>query len=89
MHVDFKVTTWERVEIPAKDEAEIMAAIADGRITSANQIFELFPSDDLMCDKLDDVDVQMTPEENGGYSTIEVLEGRELLWHNGTKSENN
>jgi len=88
MHVDFKVTTWERVEIPAEHEAEIMEAISNGKITSANDIFEQFPSDELTCDKLDDVDEQMTPEENGGCNTIEAFDGRELLWGNGDDSEN-
>ena len=85
MHVDFKVKTWERVEIQEKYKDAVLKAIESGKITSANDIFEQFPSDDLSCNKLDDVDEQMSPTENGGCSTIEVFEenGKDDIWSNG------
>jgi hypothetical protein len=79
MHIDFKITTWERVEIPKGMEREIFSKIEDGTISSANGLFSFTPTDgsgylDLTCEKLEDTDEQMTPEENGGCSTIEVWE---------------
>ena len=72
MHVDFKITTWERVEVPKEHEEEILSKIKDGTITSANDMFDHL--DDITCEKLTDVDEQMTPQENGGCSTVEVWE---------------
>lgn len=92
MHIDFKVTTWERVEIPEGKEKEVLSKIKDGSISSGNDLFDLFNDDgNLTCDKLDDTDEPMTPEENGGSSTMEVweqvtLEGNkpmECTWNNG------
>ena len=79
MHVDFKTTIWERVEIPKEHEEEILEKIKDGTITSANTLFNYQPKDgkgylDLDCEKLGDTSEQMTVEENGGCSTIEVWE---------------
>jgi hypothetical protein len=78
MKVDFKITTWERVEIPEENKDEVFAKIKDGTITSANDLFDLTLENgkqmDLSCNKLIDVDEQMTVEENGGCSTIEVLD---------------
>lgn len=85
MHVDFKITTWERVEIPENHEGEILEAIKSGKVKTANDIFDQFPSLDISCNKIHDVDEQMTPEENGGSSTIEVFEenGADDIWSNG------
>ena len=85
MHVDFKITTWERVEIPEDNKAEVLEAIKSGKVSTANDIFDQFPNLDISCNKMDDVDEQMSPEENGGSSTIEVFEekGADDIWSNG------
>ena len=81
MYVDFKVTSWERVEIPEGKEAEFKALIESGEITSAEIMFQT--DEDLYCEKLHDTDEQMIPEDNGGCSTIDVLdEDGETIWKN-------
>jgi len=98
MHIDFKISTWERVEIPEEYEEEIRAKIKDGSITSANQVFNYETGDgiiaDLQCNKLDDTDEQLSVEENGGNSTIEVWEKTSLRtapmlcsWRNGNEDD--
>ena len=81
MKVDFKITTWESVEVPKEMEREVLTKLESGEITSANDLCEL-----LGCssEKIHDVDEQMTPEENEGSSTIEVQENGEYIFHNGT-----
>jgi hypothetical protein len=86
MEFDFKITTWERVKVSKKQEEKVLQAIKDGKVNSANDIFNLLGEEGDMnvdCQKLDNVEEQMTVEENGGNSTIEVREGGEYLYHNG------
>jgi hypothetical protein len=86
MEFDFKITTWERVKVSKEQEEKVLQAIKDGKVNSANDIFNLLGEEGDMnvdCQKLDNVEEQMTVEENGGNSTIEVREGGEYLYHNG------
>jgi hypothetical protein len=82
MHVDFKVTSWERVEIPKEHEEKVLSNIKKGLITSANDLFSLQVNEgeymELNYNKLDDTDSQMSVKENGGSSTIEVWENDSL-----------
>jgi len=93
MHVDFKITTWERVEVPEEHEAEIKAKIEDGTITSASDMFDHL--ENIECEKLTDVDEQMEIEENGFCSTIEVWEadtengGMKRTFGNGHEDKDN
>jgi len=70
MYIDFKITTWERVEIPQELEAVVKNELAQGNITSAIDLFDL--DDSMKCEKLPDFDEPMSPEENGGQPTIEA-----------------
>jgi len=81
MKFDFKITTWERVTVDPKHEKKILKLIKSGNIKSANDVFTYIS--DAECYKLDDVDVQMTVEENGGEATIDVLEDGESIYSNG------
>jgi hypothetical protein len=80
MEFDFKVTIWERVTVPEKDEQRVLEAIKSGKVTSAEDIFQMGIAAD--CDKQHDTDEQMTPQENGGCSTIEVMEDGETIFDN-------
>ena len=83
MKVDFKITTWERVEIPEEYKDEVLAKLEDGTITSASDLFNFVPSDgkqmDLDCNQIEGTDEQMSVSENGGCSTIEVLDDSEFV----------
>lgn len=77
MHVDFKITTWERVEFDEEHNEAVRQAVIDGKITSANELIDFLADrgdGNFTCEKLTDVDEQMTVEENGGCSTVEVWE---------------
>lgn len=76
MHIDFKITTWERVEVEEEFQEAVREAVKSGKINSADELFDFITElgGDPRCDKLDDVDEQMTPEENGGASTVEMFE---------------
>ena len=76
MDFDFKVTTWERVTVANKeDEQKVLEAIKNGIVTSSNDIFDLFyDSSNISCEIIDDTTTKMTIEENGGSSTIEVID---------------
>ena len=81
MDSDFKVTTWERVSVDPEHEEQLLRLIKEGEITSANDVFAYkFGAE---CNKLDDTDEQLTPEENGGASTIEVIgnKGQTVYWN--------
>jgi hypothetical protein len=81
MDFDFKVTTWKRVTVSEEHEQQVLDAIKGGSVTCANDIFGIVSS--VECKKLDDTDEPLTPEENGGSSTIEVLEGGDTIFTNG------
>lgn len=90
MHIDFKVTCWERVEIPKEHEEKVKQALKEGKINSANDVFNLDYDMSLDCDMLLDTSEQLSIEENGGYSTVEVweqvkapTEPMEITWKNG------
>jgi hypothetical protein len=71
-HVDFKITTWERVSVPDDQLESIIEQIKSGEITN---------SSDLICEcedatfegTIDDTQEQMTPSENDGQCTIDVF----------------
>lgn len=78
MHVDFKVTTWERHtldtdELSEEDINEIKRKIKEGIITNGNDLIEEVGSSHG-CETLYDVEEQMTVKANGGAATIELFE---------------
>ena len=92
MHVDFKVTTWERVEIPEEHKEKVKQAIKNGKVESANDLFNLDLEMQLDCEMLQDTSEQLTVDENKGCSTIEIWENDSLdgnrnpmkmTWQNG------
>jgi hypothetical protein len=86
MHVDFKITTWERVEFDEEHNEAVKKAIENGEITSAEDLFNFLADRgdaNVDLERLEDVDEQMSVEENDGCSTVQVWEGDELIWENG------
>ena len=86
MHIDFKITTWERIELPESEKEQILDKVKKGEFTSALDISnDIFGEHDVECNHMIEVDEQMTVEENGGQSTIEAFEGNDLIWNNQPK----
>lgn len=87
MDFDFKITTWERVNVPKEQEGIVLEAIKSGRITSSNDLHDFLAEEgyeiDTECSVIAEVEEQMTIEENGGSSTIEVLDEGKPIYQNG------
>lgn len=85
MHIDFKITTWERVEIPPELEEVVTAKIKASVITCSNDIWDILNGDDCNCDIIDGTSQQMSLKENEGFATIEIFEnnGDDPLYKNG------
>lgn len=90
MYIDFKITNWERINIPKGYESKVKELIEKGYITCGDDLYEWFSDNDekaylnLFCQDLD-CNTQMTLEENGGESTIEAYENGELFYENAKK----
>jgi|19_taG_2_1085344.scaffolds.fasta_scaffold00052_49 hypothetical protein len=87
MYIDFKITTWERVEIPPEREKEVLTKLKSGEIECSNDLWSMDMNMDLTYETLDDTSVQMTPKENLSSPTIEVFKerGSDPLWDNWIK----
>lgn len=74
MYVDFKITCWERVTIPEDRKEEIEGKIKDGTIETANDLVEYLDEDGVYEGMVEETEATMTPEDNDGFSTIEMGE---------------
>jgi len=87
MKFQFKITTWEQVTVSKEAEEEVLQAIKDGKINSSCDIFDFLADKGDMnveLEKLDEVDEQMTVEENCDCSTIKVLDEKaKVIFGNG------
>jgi len=88
MKFDFKITTWERVEVPTDLEELVCGAIKDDKIDSSNSLHDFLSENGHNVDTeysiIQEVEEQMSVEENGGSSTIEVLgDDGNNIWKNG------
>ena len=88
MKFDFKITTWERVEVPTHLEDLVCDAIKKGVVDSSNSLHDFLSENghdvDTEYSIIQEVEEQMSVEENGGSSTIEVLgDDGNNIWQNG------
>jgi hypothetical protein len=85
MHVDFKITKWERIEIPSESEAEVEKGIKEGKLRTSTDVWNILSVGEANLEELDDTTVQMSVKENEGASTIELFEerGQDPIWSNG------
>lgn len=91
MHVDFKITVWERVDVPEQFKELVTEKLQDGTIQNANDLIELMSGDSCSSEQLVDTCEQLTPSENTHNATIELwdrVEGPEnkdplkITWDN-------
>ena len=73
MQIDFKITTWERITIPQELEQEVIKAIQNEEISSADDLIEMFGDECFNEGILSDVSQQMSIEENDHNATIEII----------------
>ncbi|MEI9808321.1 MAG: hypothetical protein WDO16_10890 [Bacteroidota bacterium] len=76
-YIDVKVTVWNRLHFA--DESN-MAGIID--IINENGLTEAIDNKlgFLETETIYDTEEQLTPEDNGNASTIEVYANREMIW---------
>lgn len=88
MEFKFKTTIWEDVKTDNSiDENRILAALKEGKVTCAEDIYQLKTVDQLLlsCETIDNTSEQMSVEENDNQPTIEVYENGKLIWDNTPK----
>lgn len=86
MYLDFKVTSWERLYIPEELSRQVEEKLKSGEIQTANDAIELFEDRGVYYEgHIAEVEEQMTVEENGGSSTIELIgsNGGDPIFKNG------
>ena len=87
MKIHFKIQTWEIVTIPDDKLKDTIAGIQSGRIKDSQDLYEDLNRDEQINDYDRqynfESDEQLTPEDNEGYSTIEVYDeyGYLLYWN--------
>lgn len=84
MKVDFKITTWERIQFDDSHNEAVKQALINGEINSGDDLIAFLESrkGDFSQETLFDCSEQMTTQENDNQSTIELLEGAEVIWNN-------
>ena len=90
MYIDFKITNWERIEIPEHLKDKVLTALKDKKIQTAWDIHEFIhygEKEELTFECLE-CSEYMTPKENGGQSTIEAYINEEEVFNNSDKKIN-
>ena len=90
MHIDFKVTIWERICVPKPLQQKVKELIKKGHFKSADDLYHWL--DDINDDEeqkeifknemLFDTTEQLTPEENNGEPTIEAFIDDNIVYEN-------
>lgn len=87
MKVGFKQTIWQDFDIPEELEDEVREKIKSGEISSSDELHEFLENKDGLpeYEYSFDTATDMTVEQNGGGSTIELKEDGSIHpdWENG------
>lgn len=76
MLVDFKVAYWERIFVPDMYQDEVIEKIKRGEIKTVNDLLHQYGDEGAFLDSQFGHE-QLTPEEQDGYSTIDILDDDE------------
>ena len=81
MYIDYKVTVWKRIHFNENvDSEKVIQALEEGGLDDVFDDELGFEEQETLYETAEEI----TPEENGGYSTIEVYSPvGELIWSNG------
>jgi hypothetical protein len=81
MYIDYKATVWKRVHFNENvDSEKVIQALEEGGLDDVFDDELGFEGQETLYETAEEI----TPEENGGYSTIEVYNPvGELIWSNG------
>ena len=88
MFIDYKTTVWERFEIDDQDKDLLLEFLKENPEASAMDIYDWYCTNiggALHCEILEGTSEEMSVEENGGSSTLEILssDGNEMIYQNG------
>jgi len=81
--IDTKLTIWDRMVFESEAQMlEAKAMLESGELKTGLDVSDHFG---LSAEIQLDTQEEVYPEENGGYSTLEIIdEEGETIWHNGT-----
>jgi len=83
-YLDQKITVWQRVYFNSEEEMnEAIKKIEEGNDYNINDVCNDF---ELCQDNLFETETILNPEDNNGFSTIEVYKNDELIYENGNKN---
>lgn len=87
MFVDFKVTVWQRFDVPEELEDEVMEKLRSGVISTGNDLHEFLEEEhkvDSDWHNIIETEEFLTPDENDGQSTIECVgkDTKKTIWTN-------
>ena len=89
MFIDFKTTVWERFEIEDENKELLLAFLKENPYASASDIYDWYCENggDPHVETIGGTSEEMSPEENGGSSTLEIVSetfnGNEMIYQNG------
>jgi hypothetical protein len=85
MFIDYKTTVWERFEIEDENKDLLLEFLKENPEASAMDIWNWYSDNggDPHCETIEGTSVEMSVEENGGSSTIEILLNDQILFENG------
>jgi hypothetical protein len=86
MFIDYKTTVWERFEIEDQDKDLLLEFLKQNPEASAMDIYAWYCDNggDPHCETIEGTSEEMSVEENGGSSTLEILssDGNEMIYQN-------
>lgn len=86
MKIDFKICTWERLTfLREEDEKKALQFLKENPRCIQSDLIDFCSEEgiDFEAERFHECDEAMTPAENGGARTIEVLNGDDkVLWAN-------
>jgi hypothetical protein len=89
MFIDYKTTVWERFEIEDQDKDLLLEFLKENPEASAMDIYTWYCDNggDPHCETIEGTSEEMSVEENGGSSTLEIVsetyDGNKMIYQNG------
>lgn len=91
--IEYRVVTWNKITLPdSVDLEEVKQKLQEGidpfdlcfgeRMLESKKLYEECDFDNLI-----ETEYVLSPEENGGYSTIEIYLDKQLFWQNGKEED--
>lgn len=79
-HIDIKVSVWQRIQIP--ENVPVLDVIKHLEQNNGTGDLMKIGIDPSTFETLHDTEVELSPEENRGRATIEIVETEKTIWVN-------